>query len=279
MGCCATRLILAVAGVAVGGLTAGPAAAQFSARESYTPDGAYQFSVELTPYLFLPAVDARIGLKRSAFDASVSQGIPSIARILSSLRMAFIGDALVRYGPYSAEIDIQYVDAFQKRKFPPGPLGREVTLKNDVSMVRVAPGIGYQMLPTDADSHLTLDARAGFQYFSTDVSSGFENSPFGGISRSTSTAEPWLGLRGTYYASPDWRIVSEVAATGFSVNGGSWGWNGRLAVSYLIASWFDVSLGFFAMQTNEPNGGGLAREARSLHLLSYGPVLAVGFRF
>ena len=277
-----TRVIPAVAGFVMAGFAGGPAAAQFSARESYTPDGAYQFSVELAPYLFLPAVDARIGLHRtvpSLFDGSVNQGIPSIGKVLSSLNMAFIGDGLVRYGPYSAELDVQYIDAFQKQSFPPGPLGRTATLKTDVSLVRVAPGIGYQVLPTDADSRFTLDARVGVQYLGVAVNSGFENSPFNGISRSTGYVEPWLGLRGTYYASPDWRITTELAGTGFGVNGGSWGWNGRLDVSYLITSWFDVTLGFFAMQTNEPEGAGLLNVSRSLHVLTYGPIVAFGFRF
>ena len=280
MDCSKACLMLAGAGFAMAGLISDPAAAPFSARESYTPDGAYQFSVELTPYLFLPAVNASIGLNRLAgVDASVNQGIPSLAKVLSSLNMAFIGDGLVRYGPYSAEINVQYVDAFQKRNFPPGPFSRQATLKTDVSLVRVTPGIGYQLLPTDADSRFTLDARVGFQYLGLDANSGFEGSPFGGISRSTSDAEPWLGLRGTYYPSPNWRITADAAATGFSVNGGDWGWNGRVGVSYLVTSWFDVSLGFFAMQTNEPEGSGFLNAPRSVHLLSYGPILAFGFRF
>jgi long-subunit fatty acid transport protein len=274
--------MLAMAGFAMAGLMAAPAAAQFSAREGYTPSGAYQFNVELTPYLFLPAVNASIGLHRTApslFDGSVNRGVPSIGKVLSSLNMAFIGDGLVRYGPYSAELDVQYIDAFQKRTAPPGPLGRQATLKTDVSMVRVSPGIGYEVLPTDAGSRFTLDARVGLQYFSMDINSGFEGSPFGGISRSTGYAEPWLGLRGTYYVSPNWRITADAAATGFGVDNGSWGWNGRLTVSYLVTSWFDVSLGGYALQTNKPEGGGLANAPRSLHLLTYGPIVALGFRF
>lgn len=273
-------LMLAAGVVVMAGLAAGPAAAQFSARESYTPDGAYQFSVELTPYLFLPAVDASIGLRRAAFDVSVNQGVPSLAKVLSSLNMAFMGDGLVRYGPYSAEINVQYVSAFQKRDLSLGANAQPVTLRTDLSLVRVAPGIGYQVLPTDAASRFILDARVGFQYLGVDVTSGFEGSPYGGVNRSTSDVEPWLGLRGTYFASPNWRISADAAATGFGVNGGSWGWNARLDASYLVTSWFDVTLGFFAMQTNETEGSGLLPNAsRSLHLLSYGPLVAFGFRF
>jgi len=54
-----------------------------------------------------------------------------------------------------------------------------------------------------------------------------------------------------------------------------------VAVSYLVTSWFDVSAGFYAMATNRPEGGsgGPFNETRSLHLLTYGPVLSIGFRF
>ena len=288
------RLMPAAAGVVLGGLVCGPAAAQFSPRESYTPDGAYRFSVELTPYLFLPAVDASIGLgspfangigsrvsaaAAPAQSASVNQGVPSIAKVLESLHMAFIGDGLVRYGPYSVELDVQYVSAFDKRTLPPGPEGRTPTLKTDVSMVRLTPGIGYQVLPTDAASRFTLDVRAGVQYLGADVTSGIQNSPFPELSRSISDLQPWLGLRGVYYASPDWRITSDLAATGFGVNGGDWGWNGKLGVSYLITRWFDVSGGVFAMQTNQPEGAGLLNAPHALHLLTWGPEIAVGFRF
>lgn len=142
-------------------------------------------------------MDARIGLRRSAFDPSVSTGVPSLAKVLSLLNMAFIGNGLVRYGPYSAELDIQYVSASQKHGIAVGPNGRQATLESDVSMVHLAPGIGYQVLPTGPGSTVTLDARAGFQFMSVDASSGFANSPFGGVSRNISYAGPWLGLRGS----------------------------------------------------------------------------------
>jgi hypothetical protein len=124
-----------------------------------------------------------------------------------------------------------------------------------------------------------LDVRTGFSYFSADASTGFENSPFGGLSHTTTLVEPWIGLRGTSIASPDWRFTAEVAGTGFGTNGGSWGWNGRVGVSYLVTNWLDVSLGYFGYQTTLPSGSGAIEQAHQLRLLSYGPILAVGFRF
>ena len=98
-------------------------------------------------------------------------------------------------------------------------------------------------------------------------------------SDTTTLVEPWVGLRGTWIAAPDWRVTAAAAATGFGTNGGAWGWNGRVVVSYLVTKWLDLSLGYFALQTSMPSGTTGLREPRSLNLLSYGPIVAVGFRF
>lgn len=74
-------------------------------------------------------------------------------------------------------------------------------------------------------------------------------------------------------------MVAELAATGFGANGGSWGWNADLRVSDLVTSWFDISGGVVALETNKPETGGLSNVSRSVHLLTYGPVFAMGFRF
>jgi hypothetical protein len=74
-------------------------------------------------------------------------------------------------------------------------------------------------------------------------------------------------------------VTTAVAATGFGTNEGAWGWNARVALSYLVTKWLDLSLGYFATQTTMPSGAGATRDARSLNLLSYGPIAAVGFRF
>lgn len=273
-------LALAVSALAGIDLAPGAASAQFSAREGYAPGGAYRISVELTPYLLLPALDASVGLQHPpGFDASVNKPVPSLAQVLDHLNFAFLGEGLVRYGPFSAEADVQYVSAFQKRDFPAGPQGRAATLKSDVSVVRVLPGFGVQVLPVEADSPFMLDVRTGFSYFSTDASTGFQNSRFGGISHTTTLVEPWLGLRGTWIISPDWRFTAEAAGTGFGTNGGAWGWNGRVGVAYLVTSWLDVSLGFDGFQTTLPSGSGAAGQAHALRLLSYGPIVGVGLRF
>lgn len=276
-GCWSVQV--AVLGVAL--LTARPAAAQFSAREGFTTDGAYHWSFELTPYLFLPAVNGTIGLNRPpGFDISVNQPRVTVSQLVSTLNGAFVGYGLARYGNYSAELNVLYVSASQRKTVSPLlPGGPGATLNASVSAVYISPGFGYQVLPTTAASKLALDIRVGFSYSSIDASASFERSIFGGADRSYSFVQPWIGARASYFPTPKWRIELDAAATGLGVDGGAIGWNARLGVSYLVAKWFDVSLGYAATQIERRVGSELNGINRNVNLLAYGPVLAVGFRF
>ncbi len=258
-----------------------PAAAQFSAREGFAPDGSSHWSFELSPYVFLPNVSANIGLARPpGVDVTVNQNRPTVSKLLATLTGAFLGDALVRYGDWSAELNIFYVAAQVSKQFPPVLAGGPgATLKSTVSGVLVSPGFGYQVLPTDASSQFALDVRAGFTYSSVTAGAEFEQSALGGVDHNSSFVQPWIGTRVSYYPSPNWRIGGDVALTGLGVDGGSVGWNGRLGVSYLITNWFDVTLGYAATQTRRNQPAGSRGESRSVNLLAYGPVLAIGFRF
>jgi hypothetical protein len=262
-------------------LLAAPARAQFSAREGFTADGAYHWSFEVAPYLFLPAVDATIGLNHPpGNDISISQARPTVSKLVSTLNGAFVGFGLARYGDYSAELNVVYVSASQSKTTAPLLPGRSgATLRTTTSLVYVSPGIGYQLLPTSDTSKFTLDARVGFSYNEIDASAGFEESRFGGVSYNSSFAQPWIGARASYYPAPRWRIVLDAAATGLGVDGGVIGWNSRLGVSYLVTKWFDVSAGYAALQTQRRLSAGPRGENRDVDLLAYGPVVALGFRF
>ncbi len=276
-----SRTILALPLVFAITLTGHSAHAQFSAREGFTADGTAHWSFEFSPYVYLPNISANIGLAHPpGFDVSINRGRPTLAQLVTSLTGAFVGYTVTRYGNWSAELNVLYVGLDAKKSFPPVlPGGAGVTLKSSGTMVFVSPGIGYRVLPTDPSSNFALDLRAGFIYNYLDVSANFEESRLGGISKSYSFVQPWVGTRLSYYPSPKWRLSADLALTGMGVDGGAIGWNGRLQVSYLIASWIDVTLGYQAVQTLrhrtlEPDGTN-----RSINVLTYGPVAAVGFRF
>ncbi len=262
-------------------LPTSPALAQFSARDGYAADGAYRVQVELTPYLWLPATSgtARLGGGVRGKDVNFDTGPPSIADLAHSLHGAVVGYGLLRYGPWSTELDFQWIDAFHKTNFQADPSGPGGTLKNTVTLTSVAPGLGYQVYSGAAGGvPITIDARAGFSVLSWDTSAKIEESPLSGASVSRSFVQPWLGFRASFYPWAKWRFELAAMAEGFGVDGGAWGWGASALVSYSITRWLDVTGGIRALQSNSrANGSGVFE--RSLDITAYGPVLGFGVRF
>ena len=106
------------------GFSTTQALAQFSARDGYAEDGGYRVQVELTPYLWLPASSgtARIGGSLGR-NFNFDSGPPTIADLAHSLHGAFVGYGLLRYGPWSADLDTQWIDAFHKSSVQLGANG------------------------------------------------------------------------------------------------------------------------------------------------------------
>jgi hypothetical protein len=122
--------------VALGLAATAPAIAGVSPRDGYAPDGSYGRRVELAPYIWVPAVngDAKLG---NGASRAFSQGMPSLSKLENVLTGAFMGDARLRYGPWSAELNIQYVGASQTRSIAPDILGvpRSVNLMSNMTRV------------------------------------------------------------------------------------------------------------------------------------------------
>lgn len=262
-------------------LAAPRARAQFSAHEGFTADGAAHWSFEVTPYLYLPNVDATIGLSHPpGTDISINRSRPTLSQLVSSLTGAFVAYSVARYGNWSAELNVLYIGVEAKKSFGPVlPGGPGATLKSSATTVFVSPGFGYRVFPSGPGGNVAVDLRAGIIYNYLDTSANFEQSRLGGINASYSFVQPWLGTRVAYYPSPKWRLSLDTALTGLGVDGGAIGWNGRLSASYLITSWLDFTLGYAAVQTIRHRS--LERDGtnRSINLLAYGPVAAIGFRF
>ncbi len=274
------KLRRAASGILVVVLSADPALAQFSAKDGYAPDGSARVQVELTPYLWLPAVSgtARLG-GRFGRDFNFDSGPPTPAALAHSLHGAIVGYGLLRYGPWSAEMDLQWIDAFHKSTVQAGATGLSGTLKDTVTVFRIAPGLGYQVYSGElAGIPTTVDARAGFSVLGWDMSAKIEETPFSGVSLSHSSAQPWAGFRASFYPWTDWRFELGAMAEGFGVDGGVWGWGASALVSYSINSWLDVTGGIRALgSSGRGNGSGVFR--RSIDFTAYGPLLGFGVRF
>lgn len=276
-----TVCVLALAGLAAT-VCVGQASAQFAGNsDGYAPDGSYRLQVELTPYLWLPATSTNFSLgPRGGINGSTSTGLPTAAQLANTLHGAFMGFGLLRYGPWSTELDLDWVTA-SAGKTATGPLGNTLHLSTSATLLRIAPGFGYEAVRGEiAGMPVTVDARAGFAVFTrSDKISALEVPT--GVSDSGSFVQPWLGTRVSLYPGTDWRIDIGALGQGFGVNGGSWGWGASLMAAYSVTSWMDVTGGFRALSTSRSDHGTgpFGSGTRSLNLTAYGPVLGVGFRF
>ncbi len=259
----------------------GPACAQSSANDGYAPDGSYRLNVELSPYLWLPATNTDVTLgPRGGFSGNVSTGVPSISQLVDTLHGAFLGFGLVRYGPWSGELNVQWVTG-GAGKTVVGPRGTQVQTHTDASLIRITPGFGYEVARGSIGSiPATLDARVGFAWFhwsSTINTAGYPQ----GVSGGGSFVQPWVGLRGRIFPAPRWRVELDAVGQGFGVGGGSWGWATSLLVSYAITDSIALTAGASAVKTSRIQGNtnptGTGR--RTFDILAYGPVFGVTFRF
>ncbi len=233
-----------------------PAVAQFSPDEGYDADGRYRVQAEIVPYIWLPATDAKVGLAHpEGYTVSISTPAPTISKITSVVDAALIGAGLVRYGPWSAEFDMQWINANQSRSRTIDNTGIMVQLNEQAALFRIAPGFGYEVLRGDVlGIPASLDLRAGFSYFAVGASANPANLAVHGLSSNSDFVQPWLGLRADFYPTPDWRIELGGLGQGLGVSGGSWGWGASFLVSYLITSWLDVTAGFRALNSSRNFG-------------------------
>ncbi len=276
-GCLALACVLALT---LPGVTA--LAAEVSAQDGFGPNATYQWNLELDPYLWLPASSSSFAAGHNGqFGADVTTGVPSISDLFQTLHGAFMGAAITRYGPFSGEVDLQWVDAAQGKTVGPDAFGRSAHLSLSASYVRVAPGLGYEVYNGALGAMpVTLDARAGFAFFTWSAKATSQFDPVG-VSPSGSFVQPWLGFRASLYPAERWRVELDALGQGFGVSGGSWGWGSSLIATYSFNSWFDVNLGFRALNSTryDANAGPLNAGQRAFEFTAYGPVAGVGFRF
>ncbi|MDR3529073.1 MAG: hypothetical protein P4L90_00750 [Rhodopila sp.] len=273
--------------LSLAGLVTVPAQAQFfSNKDGYADDGSPRLQVELAPYLWWPGFGGSVKLASPLVNdrtpGSFSTGLLSTSLLKDVLHAAIIGAGIVRYGPFSAEMDIQYLSVSESKNLVTSPAGEVFRVKTAVELVRVAPGVGYQVYAGDVFGIPTsVDARAGFSYLATSETFTGE-AALTGLSSSNSTGfvQPWLGARADFVLSPRWRIELGGLVQGLGVSGGSWGWGASGNVSYAMTDWAALTFGARALETERFGDSDTARGSRrSLSLVTYGPIIGVSFRF
>ncbi len=261
------------------------ASAGVSPDDGYAPDGSYQWHFELAPYAWVPATSASIRLGNGA-TANINAGMPTLSQIRNVLTGVFMGFGIVRYGPWSAQLNIDFVSASQTKGLGPGPLGIvSRTIDLSTTLWRVAPGFGYEVYrgalgPVPA----TLDAQAGFSYF-TDAST-LDLTNFGprgstistnSLSATTDFVQPWLGVRASFYPWPRWRFQLQAMVQGLGVDNGSWGWGAGVFASWAATRWLNLIAGFNAINSQGRNGSGAV--IRTINFTEYGPLAGLSFTF
>ena len=240
----------------------------FTNHSGYTSTGQYQVHLELSPYLWLPVMDG-------SFSQPAIQNGASGSSLNSSVHSSFMVGGLLRFGPYSAELGIQYAEGASSKPAASAPGG---TVRLQTSYVRLAPGLGYQIyrgnifnIPSSAD------LRAGFAFYESWWNLNGEGNLTGAPSGGGNFIQPWAGTRIDFIPAPHWRIDLNALAQGMGIANGSWGWAASGVISYAVNDWFDVNAGYSAINTQHGQGGGAPK--RTLELNAYGPVLGVSFRF
>jgi hypothetical protein len=254
-----------------------------SVDDGFGPDGLPQQHFELDPYVWLPAMGARIFLGNGA-SVDIRQGVPSPSDLVSKLNGAFLGFGLARYGAFSAELDVNYVSATETKNLGGNILTLSRSLKLDTSLFRISPGFGYEVFRGDVGTvPATLDARVGFSYTDPSAMLTFTRTDLAGVTNQFGAGggggfvQPWLGGRVAIYPWPRWRFSLDAAAQGFGVDGGSWGWQVGAYVTWAANSWLNLIAGYRALNTERI--GDSTQAIRTLDITAYGPVLAVGFSF
>ena len=272
-------------GLGLAAVTATPAQAQyFSDHDGYTDSGDYRVQLEVSPYLWLPASSGKIGFARQAVSDHISgefsTTIPSANELAESLHFSFMGDSLLRYGPYSVEADLQYISAFKSKTLSTTADGGLNRIRVNTSFVRIAPGLGYQVYGGDVLGVPTsVDARVGFAYFTHWENLQGEGNLTGRVNSSGDFIQPWFGTRIDFIPAPSWRIELTAMAQGLGVSNGSWGWGASAMLSYAVTDWFALDAGYRALNTQRFGSRNLPDASRrSLDITAYGPVLGATFR-
>lgn len=261
------------------------ARAEVSANDGYASDGSYEWHFELVPYAWLPASSAEVKLGNGA-SVNINAGVPSVSQLRNVVTGVFMGFAQARYGPWSAQLNIDYLSASETKRLPPGPLGLiGRSLNVSTSLVRVAPGFGYEVYRgTVGTVPTTLDGLIGFSYFTH--STTLDLSRFGPrgrpllvstLSNSGDFVQPWLGFRASIYPWPRWRFQLQASVQGLGVDGGSWGWGAGLFATWAATHWLNLIAGFNALNSQGRSGSGAA--IKSISFTEYGPLIGLSFTF
>ncbi|HEY2675809.1 MAG TPA: hypothetical protein VGI65_02495 [Steroidobacteraceae bacterium] len=240
--------------------------------------GPEEWQFRVTPYLWLPSVDATLG-----FEPPDSGGSTLDTDLLKHLRAAFFLNAAASKGDWGLSLDLVYCD-FSKASsrvtniVVPG-VGVEVPLNTgttaDLSGTLVTPTGSYALMRS---SNLSFDLLAGLRYthVSATLDWNFATSlpALPGRTGSAGTrVDLWdgiVGLRGRITLADSAWFVPMYLDLGAGTS--KFTWQGLLGVGYGFG-WGDMLLAYRQLSLEESGAGSVQRLSLS------GPTLGATFRF
>jgi hypothetical protein len=290
-----TRIVMTavLAGLlAVGGLSGAQAQQPTGAgQQSITPSG---WTFDLTPYLWMPSVNANINFNLPPALGGTVSANPSIGfgDLVSHLNIGFMGAADARYDRFTVLTDILYMNVggvagqFKSVNFPNRPAIPISGSVNTSESLRLNTEIwtlagGYTVLQGDWGN---FDAIAGFRLLALSTTTNYSlgvtimgprgnGATFGGVGSVSANADIWNGIAGfrgqvrlgdTLFYIP---YYFDIGAGGSNLT-----WQISSGVGYRTP-WADVSLTYRYLSFQQ---GSNSAEA---HLWIQGPMLAVNFKF
>ena len=157
------------------------------------PAGSDEWEFQVTPYLFMSAIDGTLGVGGRTAEVDVS-----FADVFRNLNFGFMGTLEAKKGKWLIPTDMMYVNMGDDRGTP-GPLFSAVN--TDSKMFMLEPKVGYRLVENDSG---TFDVMGGFRYWhlrtTLDFSAGIL--PAVRVSESQNWVDPIAGARGTANLSP-----------------------------------------------------------------------------
>ena len=239
-------------------------------QNTYLPKGdPGKWNVELTPFLWLPAIGGDVGSVRLSEDYN----IPSVD-LLSNLKMAFMINGEVSKGKFFAAPYYVYTKlGTEETKWTSGNGAYNITAKPDLKLNILGLNAGGRFRANDL---LIFDAFAGFRYTSYQIVGSIE-----GINQAIPLDEkadfwdPVVGFQMYYYPIPRVPVILKVDVGGFGA-GSDLSWTTELNSGYTVSPSFDLLAGFSAYGTNFEKENALGNKI-GLNMIMYG--FDIGLRY
>lgn len=237
---------------------------------AYYPKGnPDKWNVELTPFLWLPAISGEVGSVRLSEDYD----IPAID-ILSNLKMAFMISGEVSKGKFFLATSYTYTKLGSEQAVWTSDNGEKNIVKiPDLKMniLEVIAGGRFRV-----NDFLIFDPFVGFRYTNYHIYGSVQ-----GITDTTSFDEktdfwdPVLGLQVHYFPHPRVPIILKLDVGGFGV-GTVFSWTTSINSGYTLSPSFDLLAGFAAYGSNYESENKLGNTI-GMNMIMYGFDLGIKY--